>query len=129
MADIQKEIQIQGKLLESGAKTNAGNQQIKDTGGLINSIKAVVSDLRVIVGTPKAYGRLNEEGGRITAAQKRAMFARLRARGPRSRDQKGGKGVVEGLNWKPRPYLIPAFKERVEDMKKRMDVIIKNANG
>jgi hypothetical protein len=123
---IEREIATQGKLLESGAKKYAGAQGIKDTGGLINSITAVQpSKLSVIVGSPKAYALLNEYGGRITPAQKRAMFARLAERRSRSRDAQGGKGVLVGLDWKPRPYLIPAFKERVDDMKKRLDIIVK----
>lgn len=128
MAEIEKEIRVQGRLLETGAKVNAGNQGIKDSGGLINSIKATYTDLRVVVGTTKAYGKINEFGGRITPAQKRAMFARLAERGRRARDTQGGKGVIEGLDWKPRPYLLPAFNERIDDMKKRIDIIIKNAS-
>ena len=123
---IERELDVQGKLLESGAKKYAGAQGIKDTGGLINSIKATKpNNLSVIVGSPKAYALINEYGGKITAAQKRAMFARLAERSPRSRDQSGGKGVVKGLQWKARPYLIPAFRERVDDLKKRLDIIIK----
>lgn len=123
MKAIQNELQVQGKLLESGAKTNAGSQGIKDSGGLINTIKATVTNLKVVVGTPKAYGRLNEEGGRITAAQKRAMFAAMKGR-----PQRPSKGVLSGLQWKARPYLIPAFNERVEDMKKRFAIIVKDAS-
>ena len=123
---IEKEIDVQGKLLESGAKKNAGAQGIKDTGGLINSIKASKpNSLSVVVGSPKAYALINEFGGKMTLAQKRAMFARLADRTTRARDVQGGKGVVVGLDWKPRPYLIPAFNERVDDMKKRLDAIVK----
>lgn len=125
---VEAEIVLQGKLLESGAKKYAGQQGIKDTGGLINSIKAVhPNKLTVIVGSPKAYALLNEYGGQISIEQKRAMFARLAERGARARDKSGGKGVLSGLTWKPRPYLIPAFNERVDDLKKRMAVIIKGS--
>ena len=126
IAQIEREIDIQGKLLESGAKKYAGQQGIKDTGGLITSIKAAkVGKLSVIVGTPKAYAMLNEFGGTITPEQKKAMFARLAERGSRVRDT--NKGVVIGLNWRGRPYLTPAFFERVDDMRKRLDIIIKGS--
>jgi hypothetical protein len=128
LKEVEREIDVQGKLLESGAKKYAGAQSIKDTGGLINSIKATKPDkFTVIVGSPKAYALLNEYGGTITIEQRRAMFARLAERTTRSRDQPGGKGVLKGLTWRPRPYLVPAFEERVNDLKKRMDIIIKGS--
>jgi len=98
-------------LLENQTKINIRRQGIVDTGNLLNSIQSrVVSNAnRAIISYGSfgvVYAGLHEFGGPFTDRMRRAMFAKLNARGA---PPKPGKGLVRGGFIKARPYIRPSI--------------------
>lgn len=108
-----------GLRIQAKARINATKQGVVDTGKLRSSIdykffrEGSISGVRIgVFGIP--YAAINEFGGPVTRAMIRAMWANNTGR-PRS----GPKGapvirIAQGAEtgtWRPRPYLIPAFKQ------------------
>lgn len=100
-----------GLLLENQTKINIRRQGIVDTGNLLNSIQSrvVSSQNRAIISYGSfgvKYARVHEFGGPFTDRMRRAMFARLNARGAAP---KPGKGIVQGGFIRARPYIRPSI--------------------
>lgn len=100
-----------GERLKSTAKLEIRRQRMIDSGNLFNSIDYKFTKNGIEFGSyGVVYAAMNEFGGRITMRQLRAMFAAIKRRGGPPRPPKG---VVQGLNWKKRPYVTYAVeKER-----------------
>lgn len=109
---VTKILEEIGAMMSGEAKLVAKQQDIMETGRLINSISHRISQrqdgVSVTVG-PKSifYARFQEDGAIRTPQSRAAMFARLRElgrignRGPRP-------GFSETIH-RPRPFLKPAF--------------------
>ena len=100
-----------GLLLENQTKINIRRQGIVDTGNLLNSIQSRVAtrENRAIISYGSfgvAYAGIHEFGGPFTDRMRRAMFAKLNARGA---PPKPGKGIIQGGFIKARPYIRPSI--------------------
>jgi phage gpG-like protein len=110
-ADAKKRLTRIALLLENQTKINIRRQGIVDTGNLLNSIQSrvVAREHRAIISYGSfgvAYAGLHEFGGPFTDRMRRAMFAKLRARGA---PPKPGKGIVQGGYIRARPYIRPSL--------------------
>lgn len=110
-SDTKKRLTRIALLLENQTKINVRRQGIVDTGNLLNSIQSrVVSNQNSAIVSYGSYGvtyaALHEFGGPFTDRMRRAMFAKLRARGA---PKKPGKGIVQGGFIRARPYIRPSL--------------------
>ena len=112
-----------GVLLDSLTKQNITQQQIVDTGRLLNSIMYEInmsqrnkSVLRFgSKGVP--YAAIHEFGGNFTDQMRRAMFANLRAQGKLGRNPVK-KNVIQGRKFMARPYLRPAVERATPEIRR-----------
>ena len=121
--DLDTAINNAATIVESGAKTYAGRQRIKNTGMLISSLqKRRVGFLRYVVGTHLDYAELQEEGATMTYAELARHLQKIKG------EQTESKGVITFagmVNWKARPYLKPAFEEQVIHLTKTVKRLTK----
>jgi len=126
-SDVDKAFQVSAKIIESGAKVLAGRQEIKDTGALLSSIKAAkTAQMEFVIGSPLKYAERNEKGGRLSQQELREVRQRLAANRKQSRHKKG-KDVLDMRtgDWRPRPYLIPAFENEMPKLAKEIRKLTK----
>lgn len=91
-------------------KKNMLAQGIYDTGNLLNSYHAVVSEERFDVGSDENYAAYNEFGtGEFAEGGGRTTPWAYRA-------QNGNWYTTSGM--RPRPHLRPAFENNVEEIKR-----------
>ena len=122
--DLDTAINNAATIVESGAKTYAGRQRIKNTGMLMSSIqKKRLTRFRYVVGTVMDYAELQEEGARMTKAELGRQLEKIKG------VQTENKGVISFQGgtaiWKARPYLKPAFEEQVVHLTKTVKRLTK----
>ena len=98
------------------AKLNIRRHGMIDTGRLMNSIRYEFyrkgRNYGVRVGSFRvSYAAINEYGGPVTEAMRKAMFANLKERGRLGKGSANKAPTIEGNYWRPRPFLRPAFAE------------------
>ena len=109
--DAKKRLTRIALLLENQTKINIRRQGIVDTGNLLNSIQSRVASRQnsaiITYGSfGVVYAGIHEFGGPFTDRMRRAMFARLNARGA---PPKPGKGIIQGGFIRARPYIRPSI--------------------
>ena len=127
-----------GMLIKARAKLNILKQRppVKDQGALDNSIdyrffkEGSVNTIRVgSFGVP--YAAMNEFGGPISEKQRRAMFFYMGQK--RMKRPPRNPPVITSsngqLNWRPRPYLVPAIRQTESEMVEIMNSLIGGNNG
>ena len=111
-----------GLLLENQTKINIRRQGIVDTGNLLNSIQSRVfsKENTAIISYGSfgvAYAGIHEFGGPFTKRMRRAMFAKLNARGSTPRPSKG---IIRGGFIKARPYIRPSL---IQQRKRILEIL------
>ena len=122
--ELSQEFSTTAKIIESGAKISLARQQVFNTGGLRNSVLSKkVSPLRFVIGTPKDYAQLQEEGAKMTRAELGRQIAKMGGKPPTH-----NKGVLSfsgnTVLWKARPYLVPALDKESKRLARNIKKII-----
>ena len=132
LATLSKKLDVQGPkvkqalfqvgtLVRNEAVRTITSKKIVDEGFLRANMSFKVEQsqgvARVVVGAfGVKYARLVEYGGAFTDRQRRAMFASLREQGKLERNYKS-KGVIVGNQYKARPFLTPASRKTLPQVK------------
>lgn len=122
---LDSELATSAKIIESGAKQHMTRQKIFHTGGLrASTIASRVKQAHYVIGTPKNYAQLQEEGATMTPAQLAQQLSQIGGKPPAQ-----SKGVISFRGgraiWKARPYLIPAFNAEVRKLTARINRMTK----
>jgi hypothetical protein len=107
--DVDVIIESEAKMIETGAKINIRTKDIYDTGMLYSSVVARKAGvMRWIIGTQVFYAIFQEKGvkRKVTEAP------------PKKRKKPMSKLSDDIYRLKPRPYLIPAFEQGMDNIRK-----------
>lgn len=112
-----------GMLLRTEMIMNTVRKKIVDTGALRNSIMYEINADRtgttLVVGSfGVPYAKYHEFGANLGPAGMRAMFAAMRARKMSPGKRHVDKNVVVNGTLKARPFVIPAFRSKLSQVRK-----------